>query len=306
MEVCAPFSHDVSMPPGFSLLLRSMLNGISQIFLQRHLGCGLLILFAIGLHDGALLAGALLGQLSGMFVAWRLGYPHDDIETGLYGYNAALLGLLVTLMLGLAPLACLLVIVAGALSSPLQHHLLRRMRQRRSLPGFTLPFVLLGWLAMGGFGVLEGVVEARMPEHQLDGWGALGGMMRGVGQVLFLADPVAGLCLFGALLLADRRAAVWTLCGSAVGIYTALLAGASEPTALAGLAGYNPALAALALSQVHRSALVPALGIGLAIVFRLFFDQLGLPPLTMPFILACWAVTLGWRQYQRRDDLQLS
>ncbi|WP_029404844.1 urea transporter, partial [Stutzerimonas stutzeri] len=92
------------------------------------------------------------------------------------------------------------------------------------------------------------------------------------------------------------------LCGSAVGIYVALLAGTPEPAALAGLAGYNPALAALALSQVHRSALAPALGIGLAIIFRLFFDHLSLPPLTMPFILACWAVTLGKRRYQRRGE----
>ncbi|MGE6531648.1 urea transporter [Pseudomonas sp. NPDC077382] len=294
------------MPPRFSQLLRSQLNGISQVFLQRHLGCGLLVLVAIGLHDTALLAGTLLGLLSGTFTAWCLGYPRDDIETGLYGYNASLLGLLITLMLGLVPLACLLMILSGALSTPMQHHLLRRMRERRSLPGFTLPFVLLGWLAMGGCGVLEGVVEARVPEHQLDGWGALGGIMKGLGQVLFLPDPLAGLCLLTALLLADRNAAVWTLCGSAAGIYTALLAGASEPSALAGLAGYNPALAALALSQVHRSVLAPALGIGLAVLFRLFFDQLGLPPLTMPFILACWTVMLATREYQRRGALQPS
>jgi urea transporter len=287
-------------------LIRSTLNGISQVFLQRHLGCGLLILVAIGLHDRALLAGALLGLLSGTCMAWRLGYLRDDIESGLYGYNAALLGLLITLMLGLVPLVCLLMILSGALSTPVQHHLLRRMRERRSLPGFTLSFALLGWLAMGVCGVLDGVGEARVPEHPRDGWGALGGIVRGLGQVLFLADPLAGLCLFAALLLADRRAAAWALCGSAVGIYVALLAGASEPTALAGLAGYNPALAALALSQVHRSPLVPALGIGLAIIFRLLFDQLGLPPLTMPFILACWAVALGRRQHQRQGELQPS
>ncbi len=294
------------MRPHFSYLLRSMLNGISQVFLLHHLGCGLLVLVAIGLHDLALLAGTVLGLLSGTFTAWRLGYPRDDIETGLYGYNASLLGLLITLMLGLAPLACLLTILSSAISTPVQHHLLRRMRERRSLPGFTLPFVLLGWLAMGVCGVLEAVVEARVPEHQLDGWGALGGILKGLGQVLFLPDPLAGLFLLAALLLADRNAAVWTLCGSAVGIFVALLAGASEPSALAGLAGYNPALAALALSQVHRSAPAPALGIGLAIIFRLCFDQLGLPPLTMPFILACWAVTLGTRQYQRQGEWQPS
>jgi urea transporter len=125
-------------------------------------------------------------------------------------------------------------------------------------------------------------------------------------QALFLPGPVAGLCLFGALLLADRRAALWALCGSAVGIYVALLTGACEDQALAGLAGYNPALAALALSQLHLSALAPALGIVLAISGGLAFEQLGLPPLTMPFILACWAVTSGHRLYRSESGRQPS
>jgi urea transporter len=288
-----------------STLLRSTLHGISQIFLQRHQGCGVLILTAIGVHDATLLAGALLGLLSGTLTAWRRGYSHDDIGAGLYGYNAALLGLLIVLVLGLSPLAWLLIVLSGALSTLLQQRLLRRMRERGGLPGFTLAFVLLGWLALGLCGVLDAVVEARLPDHHVDGWGALGGMLRGVGQVMLLADPLAGLCLFVALLLADRRAALWTLCGSAVGIYTALIAGSSESQALAGLAGYNPALAALALSQVHRSAVAPALGIALAIILRLAFEYLSVPPLTMPFILACWAVTLGTRRYVRRLEPQL-
>lgn len=124
--------------------------------------------------------------------------------------------------------------------------------------------------------------------------------------MLFLPDPVAGLCLFGALLLTDRRAALWSLCGSAVGIYVVLLTGGCERPALAGLAGHNPALAALALSQVHLSAQAPALGIVLAISGRLAFEQPGLPPLTMPFILACWAVTSGHHLYRSESGLQPS
>jgi urea transporter len=87
-------------------------------------------------------------------------------------------------------------------------------------------------------------------------------------------------------------------------VYCALLTGATEPQALAGLAGYNPALAALALSQVHRSALAPALGIALAIIYKLAFDQLDIPALTMPFILACWTVALGTRLLQRQLETQ--
>ena len=124
------------------------------------------------------------------------------------------------------------------------------------------------------------------------------GMASGMGQVMFLGAPEAGLGLLAAILVADRRAGLWALCGSGVGVYCSLLMGLSTPQALAGLDGYNPALAALALSQVHRSALAPALGIALAIACRLAFDRLGLAPLTMPFILSCWAVALGTRLAQ--------
>ncbi|MFL9815240.1 urea transporter [Stutzerimonas sp. VN223-3] len=282
----------------------AVLNGVSQIFLQANPTCGLLMLMTITFYAPSLLAGTLLGLLSGTLAARLLGYARQDIESGLYGYNPALLGLLVTLVLGSSPLALFLVVVAGALSSPLQRYLLRAMRERGGPAVFTLCFVLLGWLVLVVAGMLESVAEARLPEPRLDGWGAVGAMASGVGQVMFLGEAGAGLCLLLAILVADKRAGLWALCGSAVGVYCALLTGATEPQALAGLAGYNPALAALALSQVHRSALAPALGIALAIICKLAFDQLGIPALTMPFILACWAVALGTRLIQRQLETQ--
>ena len=279
---------------------QAALNGVSQIFLQANPICGLLIMATIALYAPALLVGALLGLLSGTVTAWRLGYARQDIEAGLYGYNATLLGLLITLVLGTGASALLLVVLSGALSSLLQRYLLRLMREHGGPAVFTLSFVLLGWLALALAGVLDTVADARLPDPAVDGWGALGAMASGMGQVMFLGAPEAGLGLLAAILVADRRAGLWALCGSGVGVYCSLLMGLSTPQALAGLDGYNPALAALALSQVHRSALAPALGIVLAITCRLAFDRLGLAPLTMPFILACWAVALGTRLAQCR------
>ena len=282
----------------------AVLNGVSQIFLQANHACGLLTLMTITFYAPSLLAGTLLGLLSGTLAARFLSYARQDIESGLYGYNPALLGLLATLVLGPSPLALFLVTVAGALSSPLQRYLLRAMRERGGPAVFTLCFVLLGWLALMVAGMLDSVAEARLPEPRMDGWGAVGAMVSGVGQVVFVGEAGAGLCLLLAILVADRRAGLWALCGSAVGVYCALLTGATEPQALAGLAGYNPALAALALSQVHRSALAPALGIALAIIYKLAFDQLDILALTMPFILACWTVALGTRLLQRQLETQ--
>jgi len=120
-------------------------------------------------------------------------------------------------------------------------------------------------------------------------------MARGLGQVIFLDQPLAGVCLLLGLVLADRRAACWALLGSTGGLGLALYQGLSQHSALTGLYGYNAALAAIALSQVHRRPWLPALGIALALVLQPGFSALGLPALTMPFILTCWLISATQR-----------
>ena len=287
--------------PSPSRCVIAVLNGFSQIFLQAHPGCGLLILLAIALYAPVLLIGALLGALVGTLSASALGYRQADIAIGLYGYNAALLGLLCVLLLGLSAFTLGLVALGSVLTNLLQVRLMAAMRERNWLPGFTLPFVLFGWLGLAG--ALKLVTPARLDAPLLlDGPGLLLAIGSGIGQVIFLSQPLAGLLLLAAVWLADRRAAAWMLCGSVTGLALVLTAGGPEQQALAGLAGYNLALAALAVSQVHRSWQAPALAILAAVLLRSGFDQLGLPPLTMPFILACWLVALGTRWTARRRE----
>ncbi|WP_313499590.1 urea transporter [Stutzerimonas nitrititolerans] len=281
----------------------AVLNGFSQIFLQAHPGCGLLILLAIALHAPGLMIGAMVGALVGTFSAVALGYRKSDIAIGLYGYNAALLGLLFVLLLGLSALTLGLVALGSVVTNLLQVRLMAAMRERNWLPGFTLPFVLFGWLALTLAGALELVTPARLDAPLiLDGQGLLFAVASGIGQVIFLGQPLAGLLVLVAVWLADRRAAAWMLCGSVGGLALVLAAGGSEQQALAGLAGYNPALAALAVSQVHRSWAAPLLAIIAAVLLRAGFDRLGLPPLTMPFIMACWLVALGRHWKARRRE----
>lgn len=281
----------------------AVLNGFSQIFLQAHPSCGLLILLAIALHAPGLMIGATVGALVGTFSAVALGYRKSDIAIGLYGYNAALLGLLFVLLLGLSALTLGLIALGSVVTNLLQVRLIAAMRERNWLPGFTLPFVLFGWLALTLAGALDLVTPARLDAPLiLDGQGLLFAVASGIGQVIFLGQPLAGLLVMVAVWLADRRAAAWMLCGSVSGLALVLAAGGSEQQALAGLAGYNPALAALAVSQVHRSWVTPLLAIIAAVLLRAGFDRLGLPPLTMPFIMACWLAALGRRWKARRRE----
>ncbi|CAM5417074.1 Transporter OS=Stutzerimonas stutzeri OX=316 GN=CXK95_11560 PE=3 SV=1 [Stutzerimonas stutzeri] len=275
----------------------AVLNGFSQIFLQAHPLCGLLIAFAIALHTPALLAGALAGALAGTFGAAVLGRSRADIDCGLYGYNSALLGVLIVLQLGLSAFSLGLIACAALLIDPLQTRLLAGLRERGWLPGFTLPFVLFGWLVLT---LLPAPAGTPAPVAPIDAQALAFAIATGIGQVIFLDQPLAGLLVLVAVWLADRRAARWLLAGSAAGLGIGLLFGGAHGPILAGLAGYNPALAALAVSQVQRSAWAPLLAIVAAVLARLAFDRLGLPPLTMPFILACWLVALAARRVRRQ------
>ncbi|MGN0924264.1 urea transporter [Ectopseudomonas mendocina] len=282
--------------------LRALLCGFAQIFLQQHPGCGVLVLLAILIGAPHLLPGALLGGLTSMLVAQRRNYPQADIAIGLYGYNGILIGLLLCLKLPWTPLLPVLISASAALSSLLLAPWMRRMRQHGWLPAFTFPFVLLGWLLLALIVQLE--LPVAQPSHapeqpQLSVLQLMLAVLRGLGQVIFLDSPLAGLCLLFGLRLADGRTALWALLGSSAGLALMLLSGWPSDAALAGLYGYNATLAAIALAQVYRCPLIPAVGILLALILQPGFSALGLPALTMPFILACWLIRAGAQSWLR-------
>ena len=93
--------------------LRAVLHAFAQIFLQRHAGCGALVMLALASGAPALLVGALSGVLIAHLGATWLGYPQADRDDGLYGYNAALLGVLLVTQLGLSGASLVLVGVAA-------------------------------------------------------------------------------------------------------------------------------------------------------------------------------------------------
>ncbi len=261
--------------------------------LQRHPLCGLLCLLAILLTAPALFGAALLGAVAGLFTAQRRGYAKADRQAGLFSYNGILLGLLLSLTLPRSVLLPPLIIAASGFSAMLTQQWLKRTRGPRCLPAYTAPFVGLAWLLMSFPLPPPPTTSIEMTIPNL-----LAAHLSGLGQVMFLDHPVAGALIAAGLLLADRRAAAWALFGSAVGLAFAL-SQHENSTALFGLGGYNPALVALALSQQRRQPWLPLAGILLTVMLTPGFIALGLPPLTAPFILACWLIQASgraWRQ----------
>lgn len=267
----------------------ALLNGFSQVLLQRHPLCGLFCLLAILFTAPDLFGGALLGALAGLLTAQRRGYDRADRQAGLYSYNGVLIGLLLCAKLPWSAMLPPLIIATAGLSSILVHQWLKRSQKTRSLPAYTAPFVLLGWA------VLELAQPASASPVAPPESNALFALVEGLGQIFLLDHPLAGLMIAIGLLLANRRAAFWALAGSAAGIGVALLQGEPLNLAFSGLHGYNPALAALAFCQHQRQPWMPALAIALAIVLTPVFNGLPMPALTAPFVLACWLLQVGGR-----------
>jgi urea transporter len=275
----------------------AQLNGFSQIFLQRHPGCGALILLAIAIGAPDLLGGALLGGAVGWLTAVRRRYAREDIEAGLYSYNGVLLGLLLSARFELSLYLALLIICASGLSSLLLNPLLKAVRQRNWLPAYTSPFVALGWLLLALGGPLElrpSSVSTAAPLQP--GWiDTPLAVVRGIGQVIFLDQPLAGACVLAALFLAGWRMALWALLGSATALALASLLGMPMPAVLGGLFSLNGALIALALGKDFRRPWCVLAGILLGVVLQPGFALIGLPAMTAPFILACWLVLAAKR-----------
>ena len=158
--------------------------------------------------------------------------------------------------------------------------------------GRLAPFVGLGWLLLGT------VPQNTFALGEPDTLAILTAPFTGLAQIMLLDQPMAGALIALGLWLANRRAAGWALIGASVGVLLALWL--DEPAgALLGLHSYNPALAAMALSQMRRQPWLPLLGILLAILLTPGFAALHLPALTAPFILACWLVRAGVRVLQK-------
>ncbi|MFL1524527.1 urea transporter [Pseudomonas sp. O230] len=262
----------------------ALLNGFSQIFLQRHPLCGLLCLLAILFTAPTLLGGALLGGVAGLLTAQRRHYAKADRQAGLFSYNGVLLGLLLSLYFPWSALLPPLIIAAGGLSAMLTQQWLKRIRVSQYLPAYTAPFVGLSW-------VLLCFATPSTTAHliEINTLNLLAAPLKGFGQVMFLGHPLAGAMIAVGLLIADRRAFCWALLASVAGMGWSLLHH-DFYTALIGLGGYNAVLAALAFSTQRQQAWLPLVGIASALLLTPVFAAIGLPTLTAPFILACWLI----------------
>lgn len=263
------------------------------MFLQRSAWAGACFLGAVALQSWPAALACGLGACVGTLWGLRYATP-AECDDGLHGYNGALAGIGVLVVLSPGPLAWLLVAVCAWLST----WMAQIWRRHGLLPPYTAPFVLVTWALMAAATVAGWSTTAGSPPPVV-GDGAMAwlyGTLRGVGQVMFLEDPRSGaLCILG-LVLSAPGAALCAVLASALALPLALTAGFPRDPAFLGLYGFNAVLTAEALRQaLPRRWGALCLGVLASLGLMRGFQVLDLPALTAPFILATLLVRQTWR-----------
>ncbi len=293
------------------------LRGISQVMLQNNPLTGALFLAAIvwaSYAAGAprLAIAALVAVIVATLTAQWLRVDQDELEAGLYGYNATLVGL--TLATFLAPgLLLWFYVVFGAVVSVIATLATFSILKPWGLPALTFPFVLVAWLmllATYGFAGLSGtalpsgsVVGTYQPYAgaSLDVVGFGIGVLKSISQVFLKADGIAALLLLAGLAVSSLAAAAFAVGGATLAVATAHLLGAESDLITGGLLGFSPVLTAITLGTVFyrpspRVAVYAALGTVFTVVaqaaMNVALTPLAIPALTAPFVLVSWMFLL--------------
>jgi urea transporter len=282
----------------------AVLRGVGQVFFQENALTGLCFLIGIALSSPLMAVGALAGSIIGTVTARILNFDRAELEAGIYGFNATLVGIAAffffrpeALPIGLMVFGCITSTVATWL-----------MRRYLPLPTYTTPFIVTTW-AIYYLGLALGASEAA-PGVPVESTSLAVAIADGVGQVMFQASAWTGGFFLIGIALNDRHHALWVLAGAVIGALVAdyevevavrsmdpdhLIPRAMIERIALGLYGYNATLTAIALYLWRRSLIPPILGILISVPLSEAFPWLGLPELTAPFVLATWIVlALGW------------
>ena len=292
------------------------LRGIGQVMFQNNPLTGAIFLAAIAWGSYAAgapkvaIAGVLAVVVATLTAQW-LRVDRESLHSGLYGFNAILVGLALATFLAPSPLLWVYVVLGAAISVVV---MLATANVVKPWGGaLTFPFVLTTWLlllATYGFSGLAGtalpagnVVTAFQPYEAspLQLIDLVQGVLQSISQVFLKGSGVAALLLLVGLAVNSFAAAAFALAGAILAVLTAHLFGAESDMITGGLLGFSPVLTAIALGTVFyqpswRVAAYTAAGTIFTVIaqaaLNVALTPFAIPALTAPFVLVTWLFLL--------------
>lgn len=262
--------------------ISALFRGMGQIMLQENAWTGLLFLAAIFYSSPLMSAGAFIAVLSGTITAKLLKYDKDEIQQGLYGFSAALVGVALLLFYKPSLLVWIALTVASAVATIIQHFFIIKQ-----IPVFTFPFVLVTWIVLLLFNkvlIVEPSALLNEPSIIVSNYFFV---FHGYGQVIFQSSLSVGIIFLIAVFINSPLAALYGLAGGVMaGVFSVLLPASIESIAL-GLWSYNAVLCAIVFTgRKFVDILWMTVSVFLSVIIYFGMYKLNFVPLTFPFVAA--------------------
>lgn len=262
------------------------LKGVGQIMLQDNAWTGLFFLAGIFFDSYIMGLAAVLAVVTGTLTAKALKYPKENIDMGLYGFSATLVGVGMVTFFEPVPVVWIAIVVGSAIATIIQHLFISK-----KIPGFTFPFILVTWILYYIFThvykVAPPVVTVIPADHDLDD---LVLSSRGFGEVIFQASIVAGVLFFIGVFLSNPVAALYGLAGSVISAVVAYYLKEPIVGIAEGMFSFNAVLCAITFAGVkQKDGVFVLISVLLAIAIEVLMIRFSFTPfLTFPFVAACW------------------
>ncbi|MDV7698019.1 urea transporter [Chryseobacterium soli] len=273
----------------------NVLKGIGQIMLQENRWTGLL--FLIGIFMGSWEGGiaVLLSTAAGTYTAMLLKYDQSEINAGLYGFSAALVGVALSFVFQTTIGIWLLIILGGALATVIQHFFIKN-----KIPVFTFPFIIITWVCVFILHHFTQIPPSEMITSAVEpaDYDDFLTCTNGFGEVIFQGGVLSGIIFFIAVFISSPAAALYGLAGSVLGAYISHMNGEAIDEIHLGLFGFNAVLSAIVFSGFKKT---DGIWVLLAVVITVIIDDVLIDHnvlsevggvLTFPFVAGTWITLL--------------
>ncbi|ELY3087345.1 urea transporter [Klebsiella aerogenes] len=286
-------------------LMKIFFKGFSQILVLNNATTGALILIAIlvsGIETGnsTVIIYAISSAILSPLLAYLMRYPKEDISNGIWGYNAILYGIALSIFIPSTTFGAFFLII-GNIAIVLLTPLLTKAL--RGIPVLTMPFILATWGATLASPFYEkSYITATQENYVMNLTEILIATITNYIEIFLLVGVLSGLLVMLGIFIANRTVFYLTLFISISSVFLSRFDNTlTIQQIIDGMYGYNVILTAIATflfrktsSRVNYilSGMVIMLTLLISHFLTIFLSSINLPLLTLPFVVSTWLYLL--------------
>jgi len=287
-------------------LIDDVLSGYAQIAFNDNTFSAILMIYATYIASPTAAIAGLWATFVATIAAHILGVPKGAIKCGVYGFNSALAGLAIGILVVFPDTARLLLYsgLAGIFCVLFQAAL-GELLSKWNVPSLALPYCITmcllipATLTLGGLqasGIGQKLFEAGQTPGVWTSGEFVTAALNGIAQVLWVDKPLTGILYLIAVLLASRIDVISVIIGATVSTSVAIALGLPKDLVLIGIYGYNAVLVMHVITRGFlinaRSYLFAVIMAALTVVFgaglRVIFAPLGIVSFyAIPYAVTC-------------------